>query len=200
MQKRLENILNYIIYYPLWIYFRIFGSSRITNEAFIWNNILPIPNFKSNYQREIWLLSNLSEFRSLLYYRYRTFKYNPIKILYPGTPNLYIPYSQIIGRGLVIQHGFSTILNAEVIGDNCQIWHGVTIGKSHSGSSMPRPRIGNNVKICCNAIVLGGITIGDNVVIGAGSIVTKSIPPNCTVIGNPARIIIREGKRINQDL
>lgn len=99
----------------------------------------------------------------------------------------------------MIQHGFSTILNAESIGDNCQVWHGVTIGKSHSGKLEPRPIIGNNVKICCHATVLGGITIGDNVVIGANAVVTKSVPANCIVIGNPARILKMGGKRVNQN-
>ena len=75
------------------------------------------------------------------------------------------------------------------MGDNCQIWQGVTIGKSHSGINQPRPIIGNNVKICTNAIVLGGITIGDNVTIGAGAVVIKSVPDNCTVVGNPAKPI-----------
>lgn len=72
---------------------------------------------------------------------YRTCKYNPIRILYSGTPNLYLPFSPKIGKDLVIQHGFSTILNAESIGDNCQVWHGVTIVKSHSGGLV-------HVKIC----------------------------------------------------
>lgn len=54
-----------------------------------------------------------------------------------------------------------------------------------------RPVIGDNVKICTGAIVCGDITIGNNVIIGAGSVVFKSIPDNCVVVGNPARIIKR---------
>lgn len=200
MQRRIELLLNYVIYIPLWLYFRLYCSKRIREESVAWSDILPIPEFKHQFQREIWLISNLSEFRSLLYYRYKTSKYNPLRIIFPGMANLYLPYSQKIGQGLVIQHGFSTIFNAEYIGKNCQVWHGVTIGKSHSGKSMPRPVIGDNVKICCHATVLGGITIGDNVVIGAGSIVTKSIPANCVVIGNPAKILSKDGKRTDQIL
>lgn len=65
----------------------------------------------------------------------------------------------------------------------------MTIGKSRSGLDEPRPIIGNNVKIYANSLILGGITIGDNVIIGAASVVLKSVPDNCTVVGNPARIV-----------
>lgn len=200
MERHLEKILSFLIYFPLWVYFNICGRSIIKAEAINWGKILTLPNFKSGFHREIWLLSHLSEFRTLLYYRYNTFKFNLFKIVYPGTPNLYLPCSQKIGSGLVIQHGYSTIFNAEVIGDNCQVWQGVTIGKAHSGPREPRPVIGNNVKICCHSVVLGNITIGDNVTIGAGTIITKSIPSNCIVVGNPARIISREGKRVDMPL
>lgn len=110
-------------------------------------------------------------------------------MLYPPLKSLYIPYSQKIGDGLIIQHGFSTIINCEKMGTNCQIWQGVTIGKSRSGKDEKRPIIGNNVKICAHSIVIGDIVIGDDVTIGAGCVVTKSIPSNCIVVGNPARII-----------
>lgn len=94
-----------------------------------------------------------------------------------------------VGEGLVIQHGFGTRIGCSHIGRNCQVWQGVTIGKSRSGLDEPRPVIGDNVKIYANSLVLGGITIGDNVVIGAASVVLKSVPDNCTVVGNPARIV-----------
>lgn len=59
------------------------------------------------------------------------------------------------------------------------------------------PVIGNNVWVCPNAVLFGGITIGNNVTIGAGCIVNKSIPDDCTVVGNPARIIKKSGIRCN---
>lgn len=76
----------------------------------------------------------------------------------------------------------------------------MSIGKSRSGREQPKPVIGDNVKICANAIVIGGITIGDNVTIGAGSVVTKSVPSDCVVAGNPARIIRRGGVRCDEPL
>ena len=74
------------------------------------------------------------------------------------------------------------------IGENCTIYQNVTIGYKDKGC----PSIGNNVKIYPNAVVFGDITIGDNVIIEAGSVVTKSVPSNCTVMGNPAKIIEQE--------
>jgi serine O-acetyltransferase len=90
--------------------------------------------------------------------------------------NLFINIAtRLVGKGLVIQHGHSTIIEANKIGENCQIWHNVTIGTnlSHSGN---KSIIGDNVKICAGVIVVGNISIGNNVTIGAGAVVTKSVP------------------------
>lgn len=67
-------------------------------------------------------------------------------------------------------------------------------------SGIDRPTIGNNVRIYSNSVVIGNITIGDNVNIGAGSIVLKSVPSNCTVVGNPAYIVKRNGQKVKEKL
>lgn len=86
-------------------------------------------------------------------------------------------------------------------GKNLTIDQGVTIGRGHANNGGLRiPIIGNNVTICTNAIVIGGITIGDNSTIGAGTVLTKSVPDNCIVVGNPARIIKRNGVRCYEEL
>lgn len=98
-----------------------------------------------------------------------------------------------IGPGITPAHAFATIINAEIIGRGFTVFQGVTVGASNGG----RPTIGDNVTIFSNCVVVGGITIGNNVQIGAGSIVTKSIPDNCVVVGNPARIIMQNGNKTN---
>lgn len=87
---------------------------------------------------------------------------------------------------MVIQHGFSTIIAAEKMGRNCKVYQQVTIGYSHE---LRAPVIGDNVEVCCGAKVIGGITIGDNVLIGANAVVVKDVPSNSVVAGVPARII-----------
>lgn len=96
-----------------------------------------------------------------------------------------------------IQHGYGTIISAKSIGTDCWINQLVTIGHSNVGKN---PIIGNNVQIGTGAIVIGDITIGNNVLIGAGSVVVKSVPDNCTVVGNPARIIKKNGIKLNEIL
>ncbi len=134
------------------------------------------------------LVRDFPEFRSLLYYRIpRTRRLH----CGAGAPALYI-HTPNIGPGLIIQHGFSTIIHARSIGENCWINQNVTIGFT---STTDHPTIGNNVMIRAGAIIIGDILIGDNAVIGAGAVVTKDVPPNCVVVGNPARIVRRNGKR-----
>lgn len=146
-----------------------------------------------NLNNFLWLLIRVPEYRSVLYFRIG-FISRFLKIFCPGKVNLFINIPSCnVGNGLVIQHGFSTIIEANTIGENCQIWHNVTIGTnvSHSGN---KATIGDNVKICAGAIVIGNITIGNNVTIGAGAVIVKSVPDNCIVVGNPAFIIKQNGK------
>lgn len=103
----------------------------------------------------------------------------------PGCKYFTIPYSTQVGKGMLAFHPFSTILNAESIGDNFSCGHNTTIGATSKG----RPIIGNNVALGVGSIIIGKIKIGNNVVIGAGSVVVKDIPDNVVVAGNPARVI-----------
>ena len=106
--------------------------------------------------------------------------YRPLESLYIVTP--------AIGPGLFIQHGFSTIIGAKSLGENCWVNQQVTIGFSSVDDC---PTLGDNVSIKAGAIVIGDITIGDNAVVGAGAVVIEDVPPGCTVAGVPARVIRR---------
>lgn len=94
-----------------------------------------------------------------------------------------------IGRGFVI-HNFSTVfIDAQQIGENFTVNQGASVGPDWRGG---KPVVGNNVFVGAGAKVLGGVTVGDNVVIAANALVERSVPDNCTVAGVPARVISRQ--------
>lgn len=102
-----------------------------------------------------------------------------------------------IGKGLFIDHGSGVVIGETAeIGDNVTIYQGVTLGGTGKEKGKRHPTIGNNVTISTGAKVLGSFTVGDNAKIGAGSVVLKSVPPNCTVVGVPGRIVIRDGVKV----
>lgn len=105
---------------------------------------------------------------------------------------LELPAATAIGRGLIIDHGYSIVVNKHsVIGDYCRIRHGVTIGckLNSDGSQGKSPTLGDNVDVGAHALIIGDIIIGNNVSIGAGAVVITDVPSNTIAVGNPARII-----------
>jgi len=103
-----------------------------------------------------------------------------------------------IGQGLFIDHGMGVVIGETAeIGDNVTIYQGVTLGGTGKEKGKRHPTIGNNVVISAGAKVLGSFTVGDNSKIGAGAVVVKPVPPNCTVVGVPGRVVIREGQKVD---
>src|SRR3989339_1129527 len=102
-----------------------------------------------------------------------------------------------IGKRFFMDHGNGVVIGqTAIIGDDVTIYQGVTLGGTGKEKGKRHPTIGNNVVIGAGAIVLGNISVGNNSRIGAGAVVTKSVPQNSAIVGNPARVIVREGKRI----
>ena len=95
-----------------------------------------------------------------------------------------------IGKCLFIDHGMGIVFGETTeIGDNCTIYHGVTLGGTGKDTGKRHPTLGNNVLIGAGAKVLGPVYIGDNVRVGAGSVVLKNLPANCTAVGVPAEVV-----------
>ena len=87
-------------------------------------------------------------------------------------------------------HAWGTVLNCEHIGKGCSFLQNTTFGnKLNKDGVYVRPWLGDNVDVGANVVVIGGVRIGNNVKIGAGSVVTKDIPDNCTVVGVPGRVV-----------
>lgn len=107
-----------------------------------------------------------------------------------------IPYSARIGNSFYIGHFGGIFINAKaIIGNNCNISQGVTIGVSGRGEKRGIPIIKDNVYIGANAVIAGKIEIGNNCVIAANSLVTSSVKENCTVMGVPATVINRNSSK-----
>jgi serine O-acetyltransferase len=137
------------------------------------------------------------EFRTLVFYRTKPRGLARILwLVYPPQRLLFLR-APVIGPGLYIQHGWATGVGARSIGKNCWINQQVIVGYSDETSC---PTIGDDVTIGAGAIVIGDITIGDRAVIGAGAVVVKSVPSDCSVVGNPAYIVRRNGVRVNEAL
>lgn len=126
-----------------------------------------------------------SYFRTLFYHRTRGFFTNILRIFYPKNNSFTIDFNTKIGGGLQLAHPYSTILNARKIGENVYVNHLVTLGEKNG----EKPTIGNNVELHAACIIIGGITVGNNAIIGAGAVVTKDVPENSIAVGNPARIL-----------
>ena len=136
----------------------------------------------------LYFVHNNSFFRVVFYHRA-----GPIFTCFfgwyrPGDKYFVISKTTKIGKGFHCLHSYSTIINAESIGDNFTCHHLVTIGFKNDTTS-ERPVIGSNVCVGAGAILLGAITVGHHVTIGAGSVVINDVPDCCVVAGNPAKVV-----------
>ena len=102
-----------------------------------------------------------------------------------------------IGKGFFIDHGMGVVIGeTTIIGDNVTLYQGVTLGGTGKEGGKRHPTIGDNVVVSTGAKVLGNITVGNNVNIGANAVVIRSVPDDCTVVGVPGRIAKKKGVRV----
>lgn len=184
MMKQLRMFCTFLRLWPMLLLYAI-SKVRASNSYSLFYS--DIERFKVNILE---ILVMRPYYKELFYIRFRL----PISLcrVIWGGYNVHIEKCHI-GRGLFLEHPHGSHLNANYIGDNFTCLHNVTLGKNHGGL----PTIGNNVFCGVGAAVLGPITIGNNVKIGANCVVLKDVPDNCTVIGNPAIIIKKDGQKVN---
>ena len=157
----------------------------------------------SSWRALVWLLWKDEPYRNLFYYRIKKDYRILSRVILECTQWIYKPRNSLfikagfIGEGFFIQHGYATGIGAHSIGKNCWINQLVVIGYSDTDKA---PTLGDNVHIAMGAKVYGDIHIGNNSIVGANAVVFKNVPPNCTVAGVPARIIKRDGKRVDEPL
>ncbi len=139
-----------------------------------------------------WFLTYKKEFRNLIQHRFKKPSASAIsylhfiiaRILWKPLETLYI-FTPEIGGGLYIQHGFSTIITARKIGENCRIYQQVTIGYKKDVC----PILEDNVSVTCGAKILGDVTAHSHSLIAAGAVVVKDVPEKAIVAGVPAKVI-----------
>lgn len=189
----------------LYLFSKTNARALIEGDIQRWADLYQLPGTVRSRPDEAlrYLMFHWPEFRNVFYYRIshdfgRLFNLCHIlaKSLYPPLPLLVIDCPNI-GPGFFIQHGFATIIKARRIGSNFWVNQQVTVG--YAGKDR-FPTIGNNVRIAAGAKVLGEVNVGDNVTVGANAVVVKNVPSNCTVVGVPAHIIRRNGKRVHEEL
>ncbi len=133
-------------------------------------------------------------------YRFRWFTFaRAISQLGRFLTGIEIHPGAVIGRGLFIDHGMGVVIGeTAVVGDYVVLYQGVTLGGTGKEKGKRHPTIGSHVLIATGAKVLGSLTVGDYAKIGAGSVVLRSVPPNATVVGIPARVVMLDGRRVDE--
>lgn len=176
--KKQWNNLRFLLIKP----YLDLNDTVILKDIHRWKEILRLSGDDEQILKQ--LLNGYKEFRNLYIYRngHRKYYWRLVKAFYRPLDSLWITTPRI-GGGLFIQHGFSTYIAAESIGENCWINQMVNIGYKDDG----RPaRLGSNVTVACGAVVVGDITVGDNSIIGANAVVTKDVAPGSVMGGVPA--------------
>lgn len=205
IRRFVKKIKKIIVLPMMMVYFFSSEKALILSDVRRWVDVELVDEAHdtSDLSNLLTLLALYREFRNLYYFR--AFKGNLLGILavylmrvfFHPEPTLFIRQASDIGRGLFIQHGFSTVINA-TIGEGCWINQQVSIG--YNDETGRTPTLGDDVRIGAGAKVLGNISLGDHVHVGANAVVVKDVPASCTVVGVPAYIVKKNGVRVTEKL
>lgn len=152
------------------------------------------------------VLLTYSGFHALLAYRLIHFLHHDLRIpLLPRILSQMVRFltgieihpGATIGAGFFIDHGMGVVIGETTeIGENVTLYQGVTLGGTGLDRGKRHPTLGNEVVVGTGAKVLGNIRLGNQVKVGAGSVVVHSVPDNCTVVGVPAEIVKKDGRKM----
>ena len=184
---KILTIISLIFLWPHLILYTLSKSKKEINKDT--DRIIKKMNIRMNSTCSvIFIILINSYYRKLFYYRLGSIS-NLVSWYFPGNKSFFITNKSNIGGGIYLAHPFSTILNVRSIGCNFTCRQNTTCGNKFEGMVDSCPTIGDNVTLGANVCIIGDISIGNNVIVGAGSVVVKSIPDNVVIAGNPARII-----------
>jgi serine O-acetyltransferase len=182
-----------LIFYPVYLYCLWIGAKdpsvreALVRDAACYGQHGPDgPQSAAEQRRILSEASRQRTFRTIAYYRSPTPRMRRVaqllSVFLPGAPAMEI-YDTEIGGGLKIRHGNGTVIRAQSLGRDCEVYQQVTVGHGRGGF----PTIGDRVDLCAGSIVFGGIRVGNDVIIGAGAVVAKDVPDGAIMVGNPAR-------------
>lgn len=189
--RRLLRSLRTIAYLPLRLTLPLGGAATQRDIRRQLQPRLDLPLPSSYTGAELTMVLAHRPFRSIFYHRLRgsgplnRLLAGVLGAIYKGEPALFINCEDI-GPGLMLMHGFATIITARKLGSDCQVAQQVTIGYDDRGAP---PTLGDRVRVGANAVILGPITVGDDAVVGAGAVVVRDVPPGAVVGGVPAKVL-----------
>ena len=184
--------IRFFILFPFYFYSR--NNDLINLDIKRWALELHIP-FQSKFSQLIYLFLFQKSFRNIFYFRCPHIPHFVQNIFCKPDSTFYVAdfmpnaFNDIQGGGIFIIHSFGTRIRAKSIGYGCTFRQLTTIGTKSTNKPLEVPIIKNNVDFGANVCCFGNITIGNNAIIGAGAVVTKDVPDNAIVAGNPAKII-----------
>ena len=189
--KRLFVLLTCWRFVLHWMYYKSADNGEVIKEDLLRN----IKQFLHKENLSFLNFCELSTFyvmvRNIFYARvaYRHHYYAKVLSVFARPlPLLDISSTAEIGGGLIVQHGYATIIAPRKIGKNCWVNQGVTIGYTNDDDC---PTLGDNVTVYAGAKILGDVHVGNNVVVAANAVVVKDVEDNCIVGGVPAKVIKR---------
>lgn len=189
--KRLFVLLTCWRFVLHWMYYKSADNGEVIKEDLLRNIKQFLHKENLSFLNFCELLTFYVMVRNIFYARvaYRHHYYAKVLSVFARPlPLLDISSTAEIGGGLIVQHGYGTIIAPRKIGKNCWVNQGVTIGYTNDDDC---PTLGDNVTVYAGAKILGDVHVGNNVVVAANAVVVKDVEDNCVVGGVPAKVIKR---------
>lgn len=175
-----------------WLYYMLTSNKKVIKEDFQRNIIQFLHKNEVNFLNFCELMTFYVMTRNIFYARvafHHRYYAKFLGMFASPLPLLDISSTAEIGGGLIVQHGYGTIIAPRKIGKNCWVNQGVTIGYTNDNDC---PTLGDNITVYAGAKILGNVRVGNNVIVAANAVVVKDVEDNCVVGGVPARILKRK--------